>query len=276
VTRLVYVAEPIDQSTAEPRKILCPDEWTLFRPSEAFQGAQSSLGPSVGIERVNRKVLAAVDGLLAFLPQGVPTIGVPAEIEWALLHGVPTVIVTDNEESVAIAGFEDRGAVVVAGRRLGVSELDKLMASETTMADTLGFVRTSPEAQLPSKGYEDDAGLDLYAAEDLVIRTRTFTDVPCGVVANLPPGTWGLIVGRSSTLRNHGLWVFQGVIDASFRGELLAGVWNPGPRAHHVKVGDRLAQLIVLPASPLRPVWADAIVPGASARGRNGFGSTGA
>lgn len=269
---LVYLAEPIDQSTKRPSwdRAYHPG-WTVFSPKRAYL----SDNPGQEIEQANRAVLACADGMLASLPSGTPSIGVPAEIEWSLSNGIPVVILTDCWMSLAVMGFERRGAVLAETPDEAHQKLDKLMA-ESPRRDTLGFVAVKGGAQLPTKGYPDDAGMDLYSCGDMEIPANQFRDVPCGVVANLPADSWGLIVGRSSTVRKLGLWVYQGVIDASFRGELMVGAFNGSGAICHVKDGDRLGQLIIMPASSLRPVWAEEVLPGASTRGQNGFGSTGA
>lgn len=134
---------------------------------------------------------------------------------------------------------------------------------------------TGPQHLLPTRGYDDDAGLDLYVSNDVEIGPHQFVDVPTGVRIDIPHGYWGFIVGRSSTLRKRGLLVNPGIIDAGWTGELFAGIQNMTGNTVDVAAGDRLAQLILLPASVVayEPVWGK--VP-TKARGENGFGSTGA
>lgn len=268
---LVYVAEPIDQANGQgPAKWIPSAGWTLYHPSRAFTGA----GGADGIEDVNRAVLSTVDGVIAFLPRGVPTIGVPAEIEWATANGVPVAIVTDITESLALRGFERRGAYVTDYAPSAVQWLELAMP-DLAPRDQVGFVQMHRSAQLPKRGYADDVGLDLFASEPMVVPVMQFRDVPSGVVCNLPPGMWGYITNRSSTMRKHRMWVTPGVIDPSFRGELFVGVWNVSGATHYVKVGDRLGQLILLPAASPQPVWASQVLEGVGGRGDNGFGSTG-
>jgi dUTP pyrophosphatase len=268
---LIYVAEPIDQAGGRaPAKWKVPENWTLYHPSRAFSGAKGSAGP----EDVNRAVLSTVDGVLAFLPRGIPTIGVPAEIEWALGNGLPVAIVSDINESVAIRGFAHRGAFVSHRISPAVHWLETAIF-DVAPRNQIGFVAKGANAQLPRRGYADDVGLDLFASEPVVVPVMQFRDVPSGVICNLPPGQWGFITNRSSTMRKHRLWVTPGVIDPSFRGELFVGIWNVSGATHYVKVGDRLGQLILLPAATPQPVWAEGIVDGIGGRGDAGFGSTG-
>lgn len=141
---------------------------------------------------------------------------------------------------------------------------------------TLEFANLGLEYEqvtLPTKAYDGDAGWDLYVAESVTIPSGQFRDVPCGVGCALPTGTWGLLTGRSSTLRNRGLLVHQGVIDEGYRGELFAGVFNLGPKAAVVEVGARIAQLIVVPMHAHAGVFVDQLRPGG--RGSKGFGSSG-
>ena len=94
--------------------------------------------------------------------------------------------------------------------------------------------------QVAQRAYQADAGIDLYvqaSEERAVVEGRGFTgawvigpgefvDLPLGVSVRLPEGHWGMLTGRSSTLRQRGLLVNQGIIDNGYTGPLFAGVWN--------------------------------------------------
>lgn len=139
----------------------------------------------------------------------------------------------------------------------------------------LPCVLATTDARLPERSYPDDAGLDLFTSERTVIPSGQFRDVPTGVSIELPGWTWAEVRGRSSTLRKRQLLVYPGVIDTGWRGELFAGVWNLGPEAAVVEVGERVAQLVIYENMTLRlePMESLLLVP--HARGTNGFGSSG-
>lgn len=137
----------------------------------------------------------------------------------------------------------------------------------------MSIVRVHPDAHIPSKAYADDAGFDLVCVEDKLIRPGMVEDVQTGVAIAMPPGWWGRIIGRSSTLRKHRLIVNEGVIDAGFRGELFTGVYNPTDVTKTVHKGARLAQLLFLPVPTVHWVERTDLPP--SDRGVNGFGSSG-
>jgi dUTP pyrophosphatase len=127
-------------------------------------------------------------------------------------------------------------------------------------------------------GHPGDAGIDLYVRGRLgqtyyEILPHQFVDLPAGCSVALPEGYWGLITGRSSTIRQRGLMVTQGVIDNGYRGPLFAGVWNLTSRPVRVAVGDRVAQLILLPTWAGRVALVDELPD--TMRGTDGFGSTG-
>lgn len=125
----------------------------------------------------------------------------------------------------------------------------------------------------PSRSYSGDAGYDLTASELVIIDPGEFRDVPTNIRIGLPPGIWGRITGRSSTLRNRSLLVNEGIIDNGFRGELRVGVFNLGRDAEVVSPGERLAQLILADVVAADWVWSDGLPP--SERSERGFGSTG-
>lgn len=96
-----------------------------------------------------------------------------------------------------------------------------------------------------------------------------------GVAVALPAGTVGLVFGRSGLGVRHGIVPANavGVIDADYRGELMVGLRNQGSTPYMVQPGERIAQLVVVPV--LTPELEPVPDLGETARGENGFGSTG-
>lgn len=293
---MAYIAYPIDQNPAASMAsffdFMRRASDTLkgsglvgiaFDPGEAFSVQRGTeVGPE--IEQVNMFAQSQSDLTIAFLPAGVPTIGVPIEIARAASRGMPVVVFTDTD-SWSLAGVTDRANVFVGGFNEDSLEsaIDWLEAVDNdevsvTRAEQAPLpVRLLGEtSRMPSRGYKDDAGLDLYVSQHTVIPAGEFRDVPCGVAVQLPEGTWGMLTGRSSTLRERQLLVHTGIIDVGYRGPLFAGVWNLSGDDKVVTHNDRIAQLIVLPnvTEDLRLRQVKEL--GSHERGEKGFGSTGA
>lgn len=132
------------------------------------------------------------------------------------------------------------------------------------------------EARLPIRAHHDDAGWDLYVSRDTVIPPHGFVDVATGVHVQLPNGYWGMLTGRSSTIRKLGLLVVQGIIDTGYTGELFSAVWNLTNEPVTIRRGDRVAQLVILPNSTASTVIRQVdSFDGKTTRGSNGFGSSG-
>lgn len=133
--------------------------------------------------------------------------------------------------------------------------------------------------ELPRAQSAGAAGLDLRAAvqahEPLVIAPGAHKRIPCGFAISLPPGFEGQVRPRSGLADKHGVTVLNapGTIDADYRGEVQVLLINLGNGDFTVTRGARIAQLVVAPVQQVsfRPV--EALPP--SARGENGFGSTG-
>ncbi|HXF74296.1 MAG TPA: dUTP diphosphatase [Actinomycetota bacterium] len=129
---------------------------------------------------------------------------------------------------------------------------------------------------LPARAHPGDAGLDLRSAVDLEVGPGERALVPTGLAVAIPEGHAGLVLPRSGLASKHGLTMANapGLIDPGYRGEIVCAVVNLD-REHAVRIsrGDRIAQLVVVPAPQLEPVWAEELP--SSARGEGGFGSTG-
>lgn len=140
------------------------------------------------------------------------------------------------------------------------------------------FKKLHPDAQIPRRHYADDIGWDLAARldEPMRIAPGAYADVPCDLAVELPRGTWGMLVGRSSALRRHRLIMNTGIIDEGYIGELFAGAFNPTGDEILVMPETRLAQLIIVPRHDpiaLEPYEVDQLRK--TSRGCAGFGSTG-
>lgn len=111
------------------------------------------------------------------------------------------------------------------------------------------IVRLDPELPLPSYAHPGDAGLDLLAREDALVKAgggRAL--VPTGIAIAIPRGYAGFVVPRSGLALKHGISKVNtpGVIDAAYRGELKVVLLNTDPDEDYtVKRGDRIAQLLI-------------------------------
>lgn len=141
---------------------------------------------------------------------------------------------------------------------------------------SLRFRRLSPAARVPSRAHADDAGLDLYAAEDAALAPGARASVGTGLAVALPPGTAGLVLPRSGLAARHGITLANapGLIDAGYRGELRVLLLNADPvEAFQVTSGDRIAQLLLVAFEAPAVLEAEELE--VTTRGPGGFGSTG-
>lgn len=127
----------------------------------------------------------------------------------------------------------------------------------------------------PTRAHDDDAGFDLYVSDTTIVGAHSFVDIPTGIAVEIPQDCWGLLTGRSSTLRNRGLLVINGVIDPGYRGELYSAVWNLTDHDVTIETGERLAQLIIMPNTTRSFAMVEVESLSAHERGTKGFGSSG-
>ncbi len=130
-----------------------------------------------------------------------------------------------------------------------------------------------PNAVKPKYAKESDAGMDLVATE-IISETQSQITYGTGLAMEIPDGMVGLVFPRSS-IRNVGLELSNsvGVIDAGYRGEIQATFNKNGVKDEIYKVGDRVAQIIIVPHPIVQFVEVDELTE--SSRGKGGFGSTG-
>lgn len=139
----------------------------------------------------------------------------------------------------------------------------------------LSMTVTSPEL-IPTYAHPTDTGADLHAAETVVVKAHTYGNlIHTGVKIALPENWTAYIVPRSSIGAKTPLRLSNsvGVIDADYRGEVGVLYDNISDSDYTINAGDRIAQLIVLPAYHFNTKVVD-ILP-TTERGENGYGSTG-
>lgn len=272
-----YLAHPIDQSgthrtkltqQAEVAKVLLADAgFDTYHPASAW--TTTSKNPAHPyLQKTNYYAMHYASVMLVIWPAGIPTYGTGIELgEW-LTTGRPAAIVTDDD-----------GYALKAHDQLYVT--DQLAAavdwlSTQTLNPPAATARYIGSGHQPTKAYEDDAGFDLYCDIDtpIDILPGQCVDIPAGVHVQWPDQMWGLLIGRSSTFRTHGLMVNPGIIDTGYRGPLFAVTRNISNFTVTVNPGDRIAQIIPMVTNAHDMVMTyGSLDP--SDRGSNGFGSSG-
>ena len=129
---------------------------------------------------------------------------------------------------------------------------------------------------VPAYAHPGDAGADLLAAESVVLEPGARATVGTGVAIALPDGFAALVMPRSGLASRHGIALVNspGTVDAGYRGEIRVTLLNTDRAVPYpVAVGDRIAQLVVIPVSRARFVPVGTL-PGRH-RSDGGFGSTG-
>ena len=141
---------------------------------------------------------------------------------------------------------------------------------------TVRVARVSAGAVLPTRAYEGDAGLDLYAAHAARIPAGERASIGTGIAVAIPPGHAGLVLPRSGLALRHGIALVNapGLVDAGYRGELRVLLLNTDRSEHFdVAAGDRIAQLLIVPFAAAAVTAVETLED--SERGERGFGSSG-
>ena len=128
---------------------------------------------------------------------------------------------------------------------------------------------------LPSYASHGAAGLDVVAAEDLVLQPGERHAVATGFAIAIPPGHEVQVRPRSGLALKHGITCLNtpGTIDSDYRGEVRVILANLGAEPFEIVRGERIAQLV--PAPVQRAAFAEVESLDGTARGAGVFGSTG-
>ena len=138
--------------------------------------------------------------------------------------------------------------------------------------------RLGQEIPRPAYATDGSAGLDLRAclAAPLRLEPGQTELVPTGMAIHLADaGLAAMILPRSGLGHKHGIVLgnLVGLIDSDYQGQLFVSVWNRGHAPFTIEIGERIAQLVVVPVVRVAFDTVTEFTP--SARGTGGFGHTG-
>lgn len=150
--------------------------------------------------------------------------------------------------------------------------------------------------KVPVRANATDAGMDVFATEDILIKPMQTHILPLGFQMAIPEGYEATIRQRSGITSRTNLHIELGTIDSPYRGEVGAIVRNismvsaheesiytldkapdqeqrTAPHSYQILKGDKIAQIVISPIVTPSIQIVDEL--NETARGTNGFGSTG-
>lgn len=128
-------------------------------------------------------------------------------------------------------------------------------------------------AYMPERAHETDAGLDLRARESQMIWGGGSAVFDTGIHIALPRGYYAEVQSKSGLNVNHSIVSCGGTIDEGYTGSIAVKLYNLGRSSYHVRKGDKIAQLVIMPY--ITPELELVSFLDDTDRGENGFGSTG-
>ena len=141
----------------------------------------------------------------------------------------------------------------------------------------INIKKLTETAILPERGSSYAAGYDLFAdiQENVEIKPHETKLIGTGLAMEIPEGYFGGIFARSGLSSKEGLRPANcvGVVDADYRGEVKVALHNDGEIAREIKVGQKIAQLVVVPFLSVEFDEVEEL--SETVRGVGGFGSTG-
>lgn len=157
----------------------------------------------------------------------------------------------------------------------------------------------SDNATLPTRNHSTDAGLDIYAAESVILKPQEKRVLKTDIAVNIPPGYVGLLTSRSGVSSKSEIVIETGKIDSGYNGELGLNIRNSSVyerekiygyfdvkgefisktttyplKSYQINKGDKIAQLLIVPIETPKPLEVDDFKT-ESDRGDKGFGSSG-
>lgn len=138
--------------------------------------------------------------------------------------------------------------------------------------------RLGRDIPLPEYATAGSAGIDIRACleQDLLINPGETHLIPSGIAIHIgDPRYAAVLLPRSGLGHKHGIVLgnLVGLIDSDYQGELLVSCWNRGNQPFTIEIGERIAQLVIVPVAQAQFDIVEEFT--ASERGEGGFGHSG-
>lgn len=207
-----------------------------------------------------------------------------------------------SEEKYVFGGVDCTKLIEEFKKKMETDEKYRSRTEEEINGTKLEFELMHPNAKLPSYAHDGDAGMDVFAVEDVTLPKGMPNLVKTGLRCKIPDGYELQVRPRSGlAIKGVTVWNAPGTIDSKYRGEIGVilmycnnecvtvnekrrnpltgemidvGVGVAPKTQYEIKTGDKIAQLVLAPVYKAWPVKVDKVDTDTD-RGEGGFGSTG-
>lgn len=134
--------------------------------------------------------------------------------------------------------------------------------------------KLSEDAKIPEYAHKTDAGADLFAAKEIVIKPHETVIVPTDLALEIPVGYEVQLRPRSGLSSKTSLRIpnAPATIDSDYRGPVGVIIENTGNLSYTIKKHDKIAQALIAPTPMMEFIEVEEL--SETQRGNGGFGST--
>jgi dUTP pyrophosphatase len=154
-----------------------------------------------------------------------------------------TIEISETTQTSGINSFENIFSSI--SNVLNKNGIKKNFSNAIKFLLTTYVKKNHPDAKIPDKAHETDAGYDLYSVEDIVVPSWGKALIDIGISIKLSEETAGLIWSRSGLAVKHDIEVGAGVIDEGYTGPVKVLLRNFSDVDYTVHKGDKIAQMII-------------------------------
>ena len=137
---------------------------------------------------------------------------------------------------------------------------------------TIKIEKLKTEVKIPVYANPEDAGLDVFSQEYIILKPGKPHVFNLGFKAEIPEGHVALVWDKGG-FGKAGIKTLAGVIDASYRGEWVVILQNLSRKNFKVRKGDKIAQILIQKVEKVKIINTDKLTK--SLRGEGKFGSSG-
>tara|TARA_Y100001935_G_scaffold248164_1_gene245005 strand:+ start:378 stop:806 length:429 start_codon:yes stop_codon:yes gene_type:complete len=141
------------------------------------------------------------------------------------------------------------------------------------MSIKLKIKKLDKDLPTPHYAHQGDAAFDLFAKETTTLKPGERKTIPTGIALEIPEGYVGLVWDKSGIGIKEGMKTLGGVIDATYRGEVLIGIVNLSEKEYTFERGHKVAQMIIQKKEDVSIEIVEELSD--TERGEGRFGSTG-